>query len=90
MPLKARKILIRIFLLRTQKILLKQQSDQDLDAIVSTLSSQVNQRAGPSTINSISAELNRRGNSQSRQQIETSECTRKHRERRNDNINIES
>ncbi|KAK0085754.1 hypothetical protein PV326_005807 [Microctonus aethiopoides] len=73
-----------------KKILLKQQSDQDLDAIVSTSSSQVNQRAGPSTINSISAELTRRGNSQSQQQIETSERTREYRERRNDNINFES
>ena len=61
--MKARKILICIFLLREKKILLEQQSDQDLDAIVSTSSSQVNQRAGPSTINSISAELTRRGNS---------------------------
>ncbi|XP_049315040.1 uncharacterized protein LOC105224439 isoform X2 [Bactrocera dorsalis] len=40
-----------------KKVLLEQQSHQDLDAVVSTSSSQVNQRAGPSTINSISAEL---------------------------------
>ncbi|CAH2100599.1 unnamed protein product [Euphydryas editha] len=71
-------------------MLLKQQSDQDLDAVVSTSSSQVNQRTGPSTINSISSELTRRGISQSQQQIETSERTREYRERRNDNINIES
>ncbi|GFY59457.1 uncharacterized protein TNIN_241941 [Trichonephila inaurata madagascariensis] len=72
-----------------KKIRLKQQSDQDLDAIVSTSSSQLNQRAGPSTVNSISAELTRRGNSQSQQQIETSERAQEYRERRNDNINIE-
>ncbi|CAG5057402.1 unnamed protein product [Parnassius apollo] len=48
-----------------KKIPLEPQSDQDLDAIVSTSSSQVNQRAGPSTINSIYAELTRRGISQS-------------------------
>ncbi|XP_074031072.1 uncharacterized protein isoform X2 [Leptinotarsa decemlineata] len=57
----------------SKKILLKQQSDQDLDAIVSTSSSQVTQRAGPSTINSLSAELTRRGNSQSQQPLDTSE-----------------
>ncbi|GFV93429.1 uncharacterized protein TNCV_1987451 [Trichonephila clavipes] len=72
-----------------KKIPLKQESDQDLDAIVSTSLSQVNQRAGPSTVSSISAELTRRGNSQSQQQIETSERAREYRERRNDNSNIE-
>jgi len=51
MSLKARIILICISLLRAKKVLLEQQSNQDLDAIVSTSSSQVNQRAGPSTIN---------------------------------------
>lgn len=90
MSLKARIILICISLLRTKKVLLEQQSNQDLDAIVSTSSSQVNQRAGPSTINSISAELTRRGNLQSQQQIERSERTREYRERRNDNVNMES
>ncbi|GFQ64847.1 uncharacterized protein TNCT_97391 [Trichonephila clavata] len=73
-----------------KKIVLKQRSDQDLDAIVSTSSSQVNQRADPSIVNSISGELTRRGNSQSQQQIETSEHMREYQERRNDSINIES
>lgn len=89
MALKAYKVFICIFLLRAKPILLQQQSNQDLDAIVSTSSSQVKQSAGPSIINTISPKLTTTGNSQSQQQIETSERMQEYRKRRNDSINIE-
>ncbi|XP_050298419.1 nudC domain-containing protein 3 isoform X2 [Anthonomus grandis grandis] len=58
-----------------KKTRLKQRSDEDLDTLGSTSLSQINQEAGSSKINIRSAEVTRRGNSQSQQQIETSERT---------------